>query len=136
MQPGRRRVPQLGELERAVLARLWSHGPADVKTMQRAVGEPRGVLSNTVQSTLHRLHRKGLAARDKVGRAFVYRARVSQREWVLRTLEAVMGDVPQRAPDLLLSAFVDLAERTGDEQLAALERLVRARRARRAGDGS
>lgn len=127
-------LPQLGELERAVLGRLWSHGPADVKGMQRAVGERRGVKSNTIQSTLDRLHRKGLAERDKAGRAYVYRARVSQREWVSRTLEAVLGEVPQRAPELLLSAFVDLAERTGADQLEELERLVRARRARRGGD--
>jgi predicted transcriptional regulator len=124
----RSRLPELGELERAILARLWSHGPADVKAMQRAVGEVRGIKPNTVQSTLERLHRKGLAEREKVGRAYVYRARVSQREWVVRVLEAVLGDVPRRAPDLLLSAFVDLAERTGAEQLEELERLVRDRR--------
>ena len=126
----RSRLPQLGELERAILARLWSHGPAAVKEMQRAVGEARGIKANTVQSTLDRLHRKGLAERTKLGRAYVYRARVSQREWVVRTLEAVLGEVPQSTPDLLLSAFVDLAERTGTEQLDELERLVRARRAR------
>ncbi len=132
----RRGLPQLGDLERAVLGRLWSHGPADVKAMQRAVGELRGVQPNTIQSTLDRLHRKGLAEREKVGRAYVYRARVSQQEWVFRTLEAVLGDVPQRAPDLLLSAFVDLAERAGTEQLEELERLVQARRTRREEDPS
>ena len=122
-----RRPPQLGELERVILARLWSHGPSDVKAMQRVIGEARGIKPNTVQSTLDRLHRKGLAEREKVGRAYVYRASVSQREWVVRTIETVLGDVPHSAPDLLLSAFVDLAERTGTDQLDALERLVRAR---------
>ena len=52
----RSRLPHLGELERAILARLWSHGPADVKAMQRAIGEARGIKPNTVQSTLDRLH--------------------------------------------------------------------------------
>ena len=132
----RSRLPQLGELERAILARLWSHGPADVKAMHRGIGEARGIKPNTVQSTLDRLHRKGLAEREKVGRAYVYVALVSQREWVVRTLEAVLGDVPQRTPDLLLSAFVDLAERTGTEQLEELERLVRARRTRNGEHGS
>lgn len=100
--------------------------------MQRVVGEVRGIKPNTVQSTLDRLHRKGLAERDKVGRAYVYRASVSQREWVVRTLEAVLGDLPHHGgPNLLLSAFIDLAERTGTEQLEELERLVRARRTQR-----
>lgn len=132
----RSRLPQLGELERAILARLWSHGPADVKAMQRAVGVVRGIKPNTVQSTLDRLHRKGLAEREKVGRAYVYRASVSQREWVVGAFEAVLGDVSRGGPDLLLSAFVDLAERTGTEQLEELERLVRARRTRGRADGS
>ena len=38
-----RGLPQLGKLERAGLGRLWSHGPADVKAMQQAVGELRGL---------------------------------------------------------------------------------------------
>lgn len=130
----RRGLPPLGKLERAILARLWSHGPADVKTMQRAIGEARGIKANTVQSTLERLHRKGLADREKVRRAYVYRASVSQRDWVLRVLEVLVGDLPDRRPELLLSAFVDLAERTGAEQLEELERLVRARRQER-GEG-
>ena len=71
-----------------------------------------------------------------MGRAYVYRASVSQREWVVRALEALLGDVPRGAPDLLFSAFVDLAERTGAEKLEELERIVRARRTRGRGDGS
>lgn len=130
----RRGLPPLGELERAILARLWSHGPADVKAMQRAIGEARGIKPNTVQSTLERLHRKGLADREKVRRAYVYRASLSQRDWVLRALELLAGDLPDRGSEMLLSAFVDLAERTGVEQLEELERLVRARRVER-GEG-
>ena len=124
-------LPQLGELERTVLSRLWSHGPADVKAMQHAIGEVRGIKQNTIQSTLDRLHRKGLAEREKAGRAYVYRASLSQQEWVVRALEALLGDLPERGSSVLLSAFVDLAERTGTEQLDELERLVRARRTRR-----
>lgn len=132
----RRELPRLGELERVVLARLWSDGPTDVKAMHRAVGDARGIKPNTVQSTLDRLHRKGLAERVKVGRAYTYRARVSQQEWVLRTLEVIRADLSDGASDLLLSAFVDLAERTGSEQLEELERLVRARRERSGEGGS
>ena len=71
-----------------------------------------------------------MADRQKAGRAYVYRASVSQREWLLQTLEALVGDLFRRGPDLVLSAFVDLAERTGAEQLEELERVVRSRRGR------
>jgi predicted transcriptional regulator len=123
-------LPQLGELERLVLAQLWSEGPADVKTMHRAIGEARGIRPNTIQSTLERLHRKGLAARIKQGRAYSYRARISRREWVARSLEGLLGAVPGADAALLLSTFVDLAERAGADHLEELERLVRERRAR------
>lgn len=123
-------LPQLGALERVILARLWSHGPADVKAMHGAVGEARGIRPNTVQSTLDRLYRKGLAERDKVGRAYVYRARISRHEWTLRALEGLLGELPGAAAPELLSSFVDLAERAGAEHLEELERLVRARRGR------
>jgi len=127
----RRPLPPLGDLESAVLARLWSDGPADVKAMHRAVGEARGIRPNTVQSTLDRLHRKGLADRVKVGRAFHYRARITRREWLRRAVEDVLGALPGAGPDLLLATFVDLAERAGADSLEALERRVRELRRRR-----
>jgi predicted transcriptional regulator len=65
------RIPsvRLGELESAVLERLWSAGPEDVKAVHQAVGARRGITLNTVQSTMERLYRKGLLARDKVSHA-------------------------------------------------------------------
>jgi predicted transcriptional regulator len=129
---GRRRLV-MGELEMEVLEHLWLHGAADVKTAHRAVGELRGIRSNTVQSTLERLHRKGLAERRKIGRAFEYRARVSPREWVAQRLDGLLADVPRADARVLFAAFVDLAERAGEERLADLERLVRERRRRPTG---
>ncbi len=125
----------LGALERAVLDRLWSGGPADVKAMQRAVGEPRRIAANTTQSTLERLVRKGLAERRKVGRAVEYAARVSRRDWMAAELGELLAAEPRPEPGLLLAAFVDLTEREGAERLAELEALVRARRRARRGGG-
>jgi predicted transcriptional regulator len=125
-----RRRLQLGQLERAVLDRLWSHGEADVKAMHAALGVSRGIAPNTVQSTLERLFRKRLCERTKVGRAYSYRALISRREWVARSLEGLFEAVPGADPQLLLSGFVDLAERAGAEHLAELERMVRRRRRR------
>lgn len=131
----RRPLPRLGELERAVLDRLWSHGPADVKAVHQAVGSARGIAPNTVQSTLDRLYRKGLADRSKLGRRHHYRARITRQEWVARTLESILETVPGAEERLLLASFVDLAERAGAGPLAELERLVRERRRRGGEDG-
>jgi len=128
---GRRtQTPRLGELERRILGRLWSDGPADVRRMHGAVGVPRGIAPNTVQSTLERLVRKGLAERTRLGRAYTYRARVSRREWTARALDALLEAIPGSETDLWLAAFVDRAERAGAAELARLEALVRERRRR------
>jgi predicted transcriptional regulator len=113
-----------------VLGRLWSDGPADVRGVHAAVGEPRGITPNTIQSTLERLHRKGLASRRKQGRAFLYAATLTRRQWLARQLEELLRGVPGAGAETVASAFVDALERTGEAQLAALERLVRDRRER------
>lgn len=128
-----RRGTTLGWLETAVLDQLWTHGSADVAAMHARVGEPRGLARNTIQSTLERLYRKGLAERRKLGRAFEYSARISRGEWLTSSLGGVLETLPGADAALVLSAFVDLAERAGEESLDALEELVRQRRRERGG---
>ncbi len=118
----------LGELERTVLDRLWSEGPADVRTVHRAVGELRGIRPNTTQSTLERLHRKGLARRWKQGRAYLYEAALTRREWLSHAIEELISEGPGVGAETVVSAFVDLLERTTEDQLAELERRIRERR--------
>jgi predicted transcriptional regulator len=128
------RRPTLGRLEVAVLDRLWSGGPCDVRQAHAAVGASRGISPNTVHSALERLVRKGLAQRQKRGRAYEYRALLSRQEWVASSVGALVGEIPGTQAATFLAAFVDAAERAGETQLAELERLVRERR-RRAREG-
>lgn len=130
MRETSRRRRELGELERAVLDRLWESGPADVKAMHAAVGEVRGLASNTIQSTLERLFRKGLASRRKVGRAYRYEARLSREDWIAEEIREVLARARDPEARVAMVAFVDVAARVGEAQLDALERLVRARRRR------
>jgi predicted transcriptional regulator len=120
----------LGQLEVAVLDRLWSAGPAEVREVHAAVGAARGISPNTVQSTLERLVRKGLVERTKIGRAYRYRVLLTRRQWMERGLDWLANEVPGTPTETLLAAFVDLTERAGAAELAELERLVRERRRR------
>lgn len=119
---------RLGDLERAVLDHLWEAGPAGVRAVHAAVGAPRRISPNTVHSALERLVRKGLVRRRKLGRAHEYAPALSRREWTARRLAGLAGELPGTSAQTVLAAFVDLTERTGREQLAELERLVRERR--------
>jgi predicted transcriptional regulator len=118
----------LGELESAVMNRLWLAGDGDAKAVHAALGKRRGITLNTIQSTLKRLFEKGLLVRDKVSHAHVYRARVTREEFHRGLLGELVGGLMNSQADAVVSAFVDLTERAGPEHLARLEALVAERR--------
>lgn len=126
------RALSLGDLERAVLAFLWQHGSADVKAVHRAIGARRDITLNTVQSTLERLYRKELLSREKVSHAFVYSTAVTRKQLSATLVEDAVRSVLGSDPEPMLSAFVDLTARSGDDALARLEELVAERRSARA----
>ncbi len=118
----------IGELESSVLELLWRSGQGDAKSVHAALGPRRGIGLNTIQSTLKRLYDKGLLVREKVSHAHVYSPRGSRAEFYRDRLDAVVRQVHRGDAAILVSAFVDFAERAGEEHLAELERLVAARR--------
>jgi predicted transcriptional regulator len=80
----RTRTPVLGERELAILDVLWRHGR--LSAQQIGARLPGSAISlSTVQSTLERLHRKGLVARSKSSRAYHYRPQVT-REQIISSL--------------------------------------------------
>ena len=121
-------VKSLGELEAAVMEHLWSGAHGEAKAVHETLGKLRGITLNTVQSTLKRLYEKGLLARDKVSHAHIYRPRISREDFHHALLEHLVGDLFRRESDVMAQAFVDLAERTGPDHLAALEAAIARRR--------
>ncbi|WP_041448589.1 BlaI/MecI/CopY family transcriptional regulator [Anaeromyxobacter sp. Fw109-5] len=117
-------LPRLGELETAVLEHVWAAGSCDVKAVHRTLGSRRGITLNTVQSTMERLFRKGLLAREKVSHAYVYSPCHSREELGARVVEEVVSRLLQGEAVPVLEAFVDLAERTDAANLDRLERLI------------
>ncbi|MEU9867902.1 BlaI/MecI/CopY family transcriptional regulator [Actinomadura sp. NPDC048021] len=108
-----------GMLEDAVLAVLWARrrpmSPADVRALLD--GSPA---YTTVMTTLARLVRKNLATRERVGRGYVYSARVDEAGHTAAAMHELLGRRSDRAA--VLARFV--AEMSpGDEAL--LQRLLR-----------
>lgn len=127
-------LPALGDLELAVLEDLWRAGAVDAKLLHGRIGVPRGISLNTVQSALERLHRKGLLRREKVSHAYQYEARLDRHELLGRLIESTAGRVGALGTDALMSAFVDVASRAGEEKLRQLEALIAERRAQLASE--
>jgi predicted transcriptional regulator len=126
----------LGDLERAVMEHLWTEGPADAKAVHRAIGRRRGITLNTVQSTLKRLREKGILERRKIRHAYVYETLSDRRTFGCDVLGDVIGELMDGKADAMISAFVDLTERAGEEQLKRLEELVTHRLGRRGEGGA
>jgi predicted transcriptional regulator len=122
-----------GELEYAVLAAIWEAGSASAPDVHTAAGVPRGLAYTTVAKVLDRLRVKGLLARRRVGKAFVYTARV-RREHIEH---ARAGDLLRRLlgpePVPAIATLVDAIESIDPRLIEELSRQVSARRRSRRG---
>ena len=119
---------EFGPLEARVLDALWSvGGSATVRTLQPHFP---ATAYTTLMTTLERLHRKGVLAREKDGRAFLYQHRWSREDLLSRLANERLGALiaPDPALQPLVSFFVDAVSRRDAEVLDELERLIARRR--------
>lgn len=113
-----------GDLEYAVLAKLWELGSASARDIHTQVGEPQGLVYTTTAKVLDRLHVKRLVSRERKGLAFLYRARVPRalvdnaraRELVTR----LFGPAPHSAAATLVDAVESLNPKLLDELAEAI----------------
>ena len=93
----------MGSLEAAVLERLWAH--TEGATPAVILDEMGGDLAyTTVMTVLTRLWEKELASRERHGRAYVYRAAVSEAELVAQRMSAALDRATDR--NATLTRFV------------------------------
>ncbi|MDT0617469.1 BlaI/MecI/CopY family transcriptional regulator [Salinisphaera sp. P385] len=121
----------LGELEIEVMEQLWDAGPADVKSVHEVLGKAKQRSLNTVQSTLERLYRKGLLAREKQSRAYVYSPEVGREALLVQTMGQIANSLGAQDSGTLMASFVELAERDDPANLERLQQLIDAQRRRR-----
>lgn len=108
---------------------VWRHGARiSVRDVRREVPD---LAYTTVMTTMDRLYKKGVLARHKTGRAFVYSARQTPDElrqsFARRVLARLLGSAGD-SPRPVLSGLVDSVE--SDRLLSELERIIRDRRDR------
>lgn len=122
----RRELAALGTLEERVMRIVWD---GDVLLVRDVVQRLGGKLAHTtVMTTLDRLHKKRLVARERVGIAFAYRAAMTHDEFHRRLVGTTIGRLLARSADPVLAGFVDAAADADEANLARLERLIAARR--------
>ncbi|MEV7043455.1 BlaI/MecI/CopY family transcriptional regulator [Amycolatopsis sp. NPDC051061] len=114
---GARRGP--GELEAQVLAVLWSaDGPLAPAEVRERLGAD--LAYTTVVTILSRLHEKGVADREKLGRSFRYRALDDEAGLAARRMTKVLDGEPDR--DSVLARFVSNLSESDEHLLRELLR--------------
>lgn len=109
---------QLGQLESAVMHRLWSWDrPAPVREVLDDLNKERPLAYTTVMTVLDNLHGKGLVRREKSGRAWAYTPTMSREEHAAGLLEQVLSDGADRGATLL--HFVGKMDATQIDELRA-----------------
>lgn len=118
----RPRSPSLTDAEARIMAVLWQRGTATVADVVTAL-KRRAVSYSTVQTILRILETKGYVSHEKVGRAFVYRPRIDERQARRRALRHLVARLFNGSPSLLVLNVLEDEEIDAGE-LAQLKKLI------------
>jgi len=117
-----------GDLQAEVMDAVWKLGEATVDDVRRQQPRRRRSAYNTVQTVLNRLVERGLLDRDRSGRAFVYRAKYDQSEYLSRSIgERLAGASPDVRREALVNLVGDLSPGELDEIARAANKIRRSR---------
>jgi BlaI family transcriptional regulator, penicillinase repressor len=118
-------TPTPRELE--ILGILWNRGEATVREVADIMRADDDLAQNTVQTFLRVMEEKGLVEHTSRGRAFVYRPTYGRERSVRGFLDRVFGG----AADQLVMSLLR-AKKLSDQELDAIERLLREAKKRKA----
>jgi predicted transcriptional regulator len=120
-----------GDLQTQVMAAVWKLGDATVEAV-RAEQPRRGRSAyTTIQTVLNRLVDRGLLSRERQGRAFVYRPRVEESEYLTRSIgERLAGASPTARRAALVNLVDDLEPGELEEVARRASEIKRSRSSR------
>lgn len=104
---GYRGLDLRGDLQTQVMDAVWRLGEATVEDVRAAQPSDRRSAYTTIQTVLNRLAERGLLSRTLVGRAFVYRPRLEESEYLARSIGARLAGA---SPDVRRAALVNLVD--------------------------
>lgn len=114
------------------MAALWRLNAGTVEQVRAALPVRYRSAYTTVQTVLNRLAERGFLARKRDGQAFVYRPKITEAQYLSRTIEQTLASA---TPDARQAALAQLISGLADGERADLLRLAdevdAARRAKR-----
>jgi predicted transcriptional regulator len=120
--------PIQGELQGQVMAALWRLGAGTVEQVREELPPRYQGAYNTVQTVLNRLVSRGLLTREREGRGFVYRPKVTEAEYLSGSIRRTLAGASSGARQAALAQIIGGLR---PDELSELEALAReAREAR------
>lgn len=129
--PARRDPGELqlrGDLQASIMAAVWRLGEAKVDDVRDQQPDRDRSAYTTVQTVMNRLVERGLLVRERRGRAFVYKPRYEESEYLARAIGDRLADAPPATRRAALVRLVEGLERDELDDIAKLARAVRRRR--------
>jgi BlaI family penicillinase repressor len=122
------RKPNTGltEGEERIMSVLWNCKEASVREVTSVLSQDKPTAYNTVLTMLGILHDKGAVSYRRDGRAFIYQARLSQKNARSNALKRIIGALFNDSPEALATHLVkesDLDREALDALRAELDRL-------------
>jgi len=114
----------LGPLETAVMERLWNRRTATVRDVVDDLAESRPLAYTTVMTIMTRLHVKGLLARDRDGKTYVYRPAFTRDEHRARLSRDLVRGLVDEFGDVALAQFTAELDSVDAGHRAALRRIA------------
>lgn len=111
-----------GELQTQLMAAIWRLGAGTVEQVRSEVPPRYRGAYTTVQTVLNRLADRGLLSRHKIGNAIQYRPKISEADYLSRSIASTLSGASVGARQAALARLIaDLDQ----GELTELQRLAR-----------
>jgi predicted transcriptional regulator len=119
--------PVLGDLQAQIMSAMWRLEAATVEEVRSALPTRYRGAYNTVQTVLNRLADRGLLIRRRRGNAIEYRPKLTEAEFLSRSIASTLAGASSGARQAVLAQLVDGLD---EQQLDELRRLAKGKRRR------
>lgn len=124
--------PLQGELQAQVMAAVWKIEGGTVEQVRAALPARYRGAYTTVQTVLNRLAERGLLEREKVGRGLVYSPKLTEAEYVARSIRGMLAGASADARQTALASLVGSLDKGEIGELQRLAKQAGSQRKRRA----
>jgi predicted transcriptional regulator len=120
-----------GDLQAEVMRTVWALGEATVDDVRAAQPRRRRLAYNTIQTVLNRLSERGLLSRHRAGNAFEYRPRLSEADYLSRSISQTLAAASMDARQAALAQLIGGLDKDVLEDLQRLAREMSEKRRKR-----